>query len=436
MAVPSTLHVRDADVVLSPEGPKELELSRGGKYAIWCSIFSFMFLSQIAYNIGEFPAETDLFVYGLVTAYLLATGVGHISVFSLLAFLTAAYFATLRVRAAPDLASFSSLLLLFALYLPFHFRLKRSAELSHVQDYIQRTFVVIAATISIIAVAQLVLVNGGVSALTNINFLLPDSIKAAGIYRFGREAAGGLVKANGFFLREASTLSIVTAFALLIEYFSSRRTIVLCILAAGQLCSISGSGIFIIIASLALPTSLRRIPSFLLISFAIAAILALSSEVPALSLWVGRLSEFNMQGTSGYARFVAPFEMVQRAFDQGAVSTLFGSGGGSYLRTVLLLQRTYEISDPTWAKLIYEYGLVGFVFICGLFVYRVHTSALRSEVRTAIAFAWIVAANVLKPEFVLLVWILTLVPRQTGSSPVRANATAKFEVPAPVASAG
>ena len=388
------------------------ELTSTARFAIWFGVLSTTFFSQIAINIGEFPASTDLFAYGFFTVYLLGTGVARIKAVASVGFMLAAFFAVVRVKYSPEYASLTSLLLLFVLYVPFHFRLRLGLDLRDVQDYIQRVFVAVVVAISVIAVLQLVAVNAlGLSVLKNISVVLPDEIKAAGIYRFDREGGGGIAKANGFFLREASTLSIVTAFAILIEYFSLARKRILGILAAGLLASISGSGVFIVLVGLVFPSSFRRVPYFVVLSLLVVLLVISASEIPGLGLWVDRLSEFHIEGSSGYARYVAPFEMVQRGFDQGSSAIWFGNGAGSYLRTILLLQRKYEISDPTWAKLLYEYGVMGFVLIPAVFMARLYSSSLRPEICNAILFAWMSAANVLKPEFVFLVWILTLVPR-------------------------
>jgi hypothetical protein len=400
-----------ADAAPSSDLDSRLELTSTARFAIWFGVLSTTFFSQIAINIGEFPASTDLFAYGFFTLYLLGTGVARIKVVALVGFMLAAFFAVVRAKYFPEYASLTSLLLVFVLYVPLHFRLRRGLDLRDAQDYIQRVFVAVVVAISLIAVLQLVAVNAlGLSVLKNISVVLPDEIKAAGIYRFDREG-GGIAKANGFFLREASTLSIVTAFAILTEYFSLARKRILGILAAGLLASMSGSGVFIIFVGLAFPSSFRRVPYFVVLSLLVVLLVISAPEIPGLGLWVDRLSEFHIEGSSGYARYVAPFEMVQRGFDQGSSAIWFGNGAGSYLRTILLLQRHYEISDPTWAKLLYEYGVMGFVLIPAVFMARLYSSSLRPEICNAILFAWMSAANVLKPEFVFLVWILTLVPR-------------------------
>jgi hypothetical protein len=404
---------------LSIDEPTSAELTRKGKFAIWLSVLSALFFSQIAYNIGDFPVSTEFVCYALTALYLLMSGHASLSTPTLMLYLTAAAFACLTMELTRSPASWSSLLLLFILYAPFCCRLMTRHDLEPIHRYIQSTYVLAATIIAAIAVIQIMLVNGlGASALTNLYFNLPDEIRAAGTYTFHRED-GGIIKANGFFLRESADLSIVTALALVIEYFARARWHVLAILAAGLFCSFSGSGISALILAFLMPRSISRVPVFLISSvIVILAMLVLNNlEIPGLTLFFDRFSEFETPGTSGYARFVAPLNIIERNFEAGLTSTWLGNGGGSYLRgAARLLEGNYEVNDPTWAKLIYEYGLVGLILISAIFMIRIYSSALQPEICNFILFVWMFTAQVLKVEFVLLFWLLTIVPQTYGRS--------------------
>ena len=252
--------------------PLDAQLTGAAKFAVWASVISPLFLSQIALNIGAFPVSTDLLCYALFAVYLLVSGYASLSFTSLTLFLTAAALACFRmVLTESTTISWTSLLLLLALYSPFSFHLKKQEDLRAVQRYIQYAFISAATVIAAIATAQIILVNAGISPLRNIYFMLPQAIRGAGVYTFTREG-GGIVKANGFFLRELADLSIVTGLALMIEYYTRKRLRVLGILGAGFLCSFSGSGIFAIAAGFLLPKSISRIPLF----FAVAIGLTVS----------------------------------------------------------------------------------------------------------------------------------------------------------------
>lgn len=411
---------------LSIAGLTDAELSPKGKFAVWASVLSVLFLSQIAYNIGEFPVTAEFVCYALIALFLLVSGYASLNMFVLILYLIAAGSAYLTMVLTTMPASWTSLLLLFALYAPFCVRLARQ-DLEPIQRYIQSTYVFAVTIIAGIAVVQLILVNGfGASALTNIYFLLPEGIRGGGTYTWLRES-GGIVKANGLFLRESSELSVVTALALMIEYFTKARWRILAILAAGLISAVSGSGILALVLGFLLPRSLNRVPVFLISSLALilALFVLYKSEIPGLNnLFFDRLSEFETPGTSGYARYVAPWEMVQRNIERGGTTSWLGNGGGSFFRTTALLQVTYEIADPTWAKLTYEYGFVGLILISTIFVARLYSSTLKTEVCNYILFIWITGAAVLKIDVVLTVWLLTLVPqRYRRSTRLEANSS-------------
>ena len=299
--------------------------------------------------------------------------------------------------------------------MPFTFRLAKGHDLQPVQTYIQDTFVSIAPVIGVIALVQLVLVNAmNNSLLANIHFVLPEAIRSAGTYAYAR-ADTEFIKPNGFFLREASTLSLIMALALILEWYSRARWRVLSILAAGLISSLSGSGILALIAGFVLPRSILRIPQFVVALLGVVGLLFVLYivDVPFLNSYFGRLDEFATPNTSGYARVVAPFEMTSRSFEE-LTSTWLGKGAGSYLRETGLLQVKYEVNDPTWAKLIYEYGVLGFILVSSIFIIRLYSSALQIQVCNFFLFAWLSSGLLLKPEFVFLVWLLTLVPKGYG----------------------
>jgi hypothetical protein len=401
--------------------PLDAQLTATAKFAIWASVISTLFLSQIALNIGTFPASTELVCYALFAVYLLVSGYASLSFASLTLFLTAATLACFRmVLSDSTTSSWTSLLLLLALYSPFSFHLKKQEDLQAVQRYIQYAFISAAIVIAVIATAQIIFVNVGISSFKNIYFILPEAIRGAGVYTFTREG-GGLVKANGFFLRESADLSIVTGLALMIEYYTRKRLRVLGILGAGFVCSFSGSGIFAIVAGFLLPRSISRIPMLFAaaLGLTVSLFLLYNLEIPGLSIWFDRLSEFTTPNTSAYARFVAPLEMVQRSFDNGLDTTWLGNGGGTLLRDIQVLKLKYEINDPTWAKLIYEYGLLGFSLFLSIFLIRIYSSSQRVEICNFILFSWMSFGLVLKPGFVLIVWLLTLAPQMHRRAAVK-----------------
>lgn len=404
----------------SQTDPVELELDRTGSFMTWAAVVAPLFLSQIAYNLSTFPVSLDLVSYAVFASYLLVSGWASIGPLGLILFIMAIALAALRISFSSSDASWTSLLLLFALYAPLPFRVKSDRGLQAVQSTLQDVFVAAATIISVIAIVQLAVVNAvKIQALMNIHFVLPEAVRSAGTYTYSREGAG-FVKANGYFLRESSTLSQVAALAIIIEYYGRARWRILGILGAGLVSSFSGSGMLALLAGLLLPRSVGRIPAFIaaLTGTAIVLLVLNSADVPFLNAWFGRLDEFTTPNTSGYARFVAPFDMITHSFDNGSLSTWFGNGAGSYLRETSLLKVRYEINDPTWAKLIYEYGILGFFLIVSLVVARLYSSNLCNEGSNFLLFVWLLSGQLLKPDFVLIMWLLTVIPKAARRSTI------------------
>jgi hypothetical protein len=399
----------------------EVELDWKGKALVWASIVSPLFLSQIAYNMDTFAVSPELICYALFSFNLVVSGYVSLSFLSLLLFASAVALAAFRIPFSNASASWTSLLLLLTLYAPFAFRLRNVHNPQPVQEYIERAFVAAATVIGVISLVQIIVVNVVKSPLlTNIHFVLPEAIRSVGAYTYSREG-GGLTKANGFFLRESSTLSLVMGLAIVLEYYAAARWRVLGILAGGLVSSFSGSGIIAIIAGFLLPRSLGRIPIFIaeVVGVIIVLFVLYNADIPYLNVWLGRLDEFTTPSTSAYARFVAPLEMIQHSFDQDFFSTWFGNGAGSYLRETSLLKVRYEINDPTWAKVIFEYGLLGFALLLSVVMLRIYSSNLQVEACNFLLFMWIANGLLLKPDFILVIWLFSLVPKRLRPPAVR-----------------
>lgn len=409
--------------------PIEKELSPKGRLAIRGAVISTLFLTQIAYNIGEFPVTMEFVCYASLATYLLLSGNAAVSVPTFCLYSSTILFAIVTMRLTTLPASWSSLLLLFALYAPFSFRLRAGLGLQGVHQNIQSTYVSAATVIAAIAVVQFVVVNATkINALTNIFFILPEAIRGGGTYTFMREG-GSLIKANGYFLRESADLSLLTALALLIEFSTRARLSVIGILGAGLLSSVSGSGILALLLGLALPRTIARVPLFVVSSVALllALFVLYYADIPGInSLFFDRLSEINQPGTSGFARYVAPMSMVQLNLDHGGSTMWLGNGAGSFFRSTILLRVKYEIADPTWAKLTFEYGLVGFVLITSILLARLYSSALDARVCNYLLLIWASNSTVLKIQYILVIWLLTLVPTMSHRSPLHPNESATF----------
>jgi hypothetical protein len=63
------------------------------------------------------------------------------------------------------------------------------------------------------------------------------------------------------------------------------------------------------------------------------------------------------------------------------------------------MRRSYEFHDPTWAKLLFEYGALGFVTFVGLFLTALRRPGIPLQLRAALFWGWLImGGHLLSPE--------------------------------------
>jgi hypothetical protein len=194
--------------------------------------------------------------------------------------------------------------------------------------------------------------------------ILPYNVEG-GLNTMGIVGASGLKQANGIFLGEASILSQMAAFAILIEVLEFRRPRYLIVLTIGFLLAYGGTGASILLISLPLAFIHNRRAQMPLLLVSLFAVGLFATGVIHLSAFTSRLGEFQNTGASGFIRFVSPLWQAADYLDTASLTELLfgnGPGYGSIHRAVF-----YAVSSDTWFKLFLEYGLVGaFLFACFL----------------------------------------------------------------------
>ena len=234
------------------------------------------------------------------------------------------------------------------------------------------------ALIAIAGIAQFALQFAGISVF-GFTGLLPDRLLLEHLYVTDQVLAWGasLKRANGFFLLEPSIFAQFMAVALMIEALCFRRALWFGLFTAGMLVSVSGTG-FLVLAgfgvALAIGAGLRGVAMVVLMAMGAALALGLTSlALPDVAeTLLLRSGEFSQPGTSGHERFVTPFMMMRDVFHAAPWAAFAGIGPGT--SEFLELPYRYWVNTP--AKLVTEYGLVGFGLYLALIV-----SAQRSAVQ-------------------------------------------------------
>jgi hypothetical protein len=213
-----------------------------------------------------------------------------------------------------------------------------------------------------------------------------------------------LIKSNGIFLVEPSTLSQMTALGILIEILVFRRSRYLFLLAFGFLLSYSGTGLMMLLLFLPLTGLIHKRAIFYGLLVVIFAFGLSVTGIVDLSVFVSRIGEFQDTRASGFQRFIAPFWLAADYLDLAPLRALL-LGNGPHTTQAFIGQGM----TITWLKLFYEYGLIGsLVFI--LFLARCCRRTLcPSLVVAAVFFSYVIAGSLISTPFLtVMIVLLTL----------------------------
>lgn len=239
--------------------------------------------------------------------------------------------------------------------------------------------------------------------------LLPETLRASGQWNTVNpvsswvQADGYWIKSNGFFLREASMFSIVLALGIVCELGLGARRWALALLAAGLVLSYSGSGLLCLAVALAFPFERRTLLRILGLAACGAVLVLLLGDLLNLTYTVNRIAEFGSERSSAYCRFIHPAVAVAQGLHTDAWSALLGHGPGSMTRAGATC---VDLHQPTYGKLLFEYGLLGLLAFGGLILHALNRSAIPLRVRVALGFAWLfLGGNLVSSETIAAIFL-------------------------------
>ncbi|MGJ4951801.1 hypothetical protein [Bradyrhizobium sp. HKCCYLS20291] len=205
-------------------------------------------------------------------------------------------------------------------------------------------------------------------------------------------------KSNGVFFLEPSFFCQFLAIALVAELTVGSRAPRMGLLAAGLLCSYSGTGLTML--ALFLPFYFVRHGHSRL--FVVAAVLGfivvVFGDVLSLDAFTRRLGEFSDVQSSGWARFLSMFRVLQGVVFATDSTFLFGRGPGTVQEEFRLL--SFYAFDPTWGKIIYEYGLLGALIYSRFF--QITIGRAPRGVRFAVGYTYLFLGGYLLNPSVLM----------------------------------
>jgi hypothetical protein len=392
------------------------------RFTIIFALASTLMLGRFQLNIGSYFLSVGLIAQYLVVLVLLLLGLARIDPMRMFLFIGCAAVALVSWVVNAEIASSSSVLLIVAAYFVFVFVARSTERTQYIARWTLGVFLNLMLFCAIAGIAQFFLqFVVKLPWLFNFTDYIPEAFRGGVGYNTVIRVSGHFYKSNGFFFVEPSRFSQVLALALLCELalHPKWRWIRLATLGLAILLSYSGTGLLTLGVGLLFPLGPRTVMRLIIMLLGGAFVFFVLGDALSLSVTAGRVGEFTAVGSSGFARFVAPFIFVRDYIDSTPWSLLIGHGPGSIFKVIAASGVGYEVAGPTWAKLATEYGVLGFVAFSGLILYTMLGSRVPTELRAGIIFGWFVlwGGVLLAPDVTALFYILVaLWPRQSGGT--------------------
>jgi len=372
-------------------------------------LFASIFLQRFAVPVGQFGIGFNLCVTlaGLgVLAWRGALALDPARTVAACAFAAIAWLTSLL---NPLTASPGSLGLVMAFYLPFALSLRRPGECFRHCIAAFQTMVLVCAGCGIAQFLAQFMVPA--QYLFTFRGLLPDPILLGGISDMLPLAWGAsLYRSNGFFFVEPSTCSQYMALAIVFELLFRGTTWRLPVYAVALAVTYSGTGLILLLLMLPWVLLHRRAFRAIGLLFLLLLVAVGFSDAWNMDTLLVRSGEFGEEGSSATARFVAPAWLLGETLFTRLPDLLFGFGPGSFL--ALASKAAHETHDPVWAKLLFEYGLVGTAMFVPLYVLAVFKGAPNRWVSTALTIGFLsFGGTMLDPRLHALLLVFCVLPK-------------------------
>lgn len=304
--------------------------------------------------------------------------------------------------------SIASLLLLVVLYIPLCFR--TTAALREQFPRVLEFFQKIMAVTAVGCLLQWAIQLAGLPYTDLFESVLPPQLIVADFnttYPIYYDAP--ILKANGFVFLEPSFASQFLALAIIIQLMLGGGWKRIALFGVALVTTVSGTGIALLGVGLVV-LAYRRGGQWT-VRAVVATLLAVVavSLTPLGEVLAERTGESAVEGSSGNARFVAPYTSVADAISRDQTAFLVGRGAGSVdIDLTFFNPQGLLVNYPALPKLAGEYGvpaaLVFLAFILTVFLRNVPSPTLGWM---SVAFYFVLSGSLLQPQTVYVVWLLT-----------------------------
>lgn len=349
-------------------------LKYGDKIANWLFfglIISITFFHKFALSFGETKIFLGFVFILMITAFGFMSGRLEVRKINFAAYASMAGLLTLTQLFGQQQYSIISLLFLLVVHTPYIFGIKPGLMITNAPLIFYQKIMVIFAILGVLQYfGQFVI---------GVEYAFPIDHFLSGVVMPGFNALNSLAygsdvyKATAVFMLEPAMLCQYLAIAIVVEmiYFKNVKRIIayLC----GIAVTFSGTGLILLLILAPIYLILSRKFMLLMGMLVVLASAPLWAPVLGLERTLDRASEFTSPHSSGYARFISIFPTLNTYIVPETQTLLFGLGAGSIYDIISSDQRDYEAFNPSWGKMVFEYGVIGglayFLFI-GFVIWR------------------------------------------------------------------
>ncbi len=395
----------------SPEHSEPLSLR--GDFLLILLIISVTFLIKFAIPFAGSQVFLSFVIITAIAGFGYVTNILKVNAPRLGLYLTC--IAALMLTQLYSIHSFSllSLVMIILVHFPYIFEIRKELSKPGFELIVFRKIMIILAVLGI-AQYFLQFIIGAYWAFFLDHIMPPQFIMQNffGLRQMTYESP--YYKPTAFFLLEPSHLSQLLAIGFIIEmiFFRNLKIYGLFLLAIAM--TFSGTGLIPLL--IMVPFILLYQKKFFI--FFAACLFVLSAPLWAYFVGLGttidRTDEIFNKGSSGYARFIGPYESIRDyQVPDGIPAVMFGQGAGT-LNDVP--EKDYEVATSTWNKIFYEYGVLGTIFYLLFFGYALYFSKKdQFLIATIMITYWLLGENLFPPTYHGLILALLIWPTSKSS---------------------
>jgi hypothetical protein len=383
-----------------------------------------VFLQRFGVPVGADGVSFNLLVNLVVVGILALRGCLYVDPVRTSLFLVFAAYALISASFNVDHGSIPSALLLAAMYLPFAFMLRPMEGLFEECLRAFRTIALICASCGIAQFFLQFVISS--KLLYTFDGFFPAQILLKGFATYLPIAYGSpLTRSNGFFFLEPSVFSQFIAISIIIELLYFQVKWRLAVYGAALLFSYSGTGMIALILVPAILISRRSVKVILALAL-LGVLVYATAGLLHLNVFEQRAGEFVDTNTSGYGRFIAPAVLLSRYLFTDPHGLLFGNGPGSLHGYII--QMPFDTHDPVWAKLLFEYGIVGAIPFMILFILAVYVNSPSGWMSVALTIGFFTfGGELLDPRLNSLLLVFCVLPKTVVAAPFKTRSAFRSE---------